>query len=227
MCPSFPSIRSELAPQTEPAQPLYARYWLHNRGPAPLGGLPAVAHLHPRRVSADTSGDLSEVMLRLTAASDCTDSALDGTVEVLYPDGWSVAPVELPFTLGAGEHLETDIVLGIPAHTPAGLYPIRAQLRITDARCTRRVAAGGRGRGRRGGRDGCRRAGLPRRRPGRCRGGRRSGDAPDRHGRQPRPCRSCAGSAPDQPVGNVGVDRSGRARRCPARTRATSTSTST
>ncbi|MDT5138932.1 MAG: hypothetical protein QOD58_3194, partial [Mycobacterium sp.] len=47
---------TELAPQTEPVQPLYARYWLHNRGPAPLGGLPAVAHLHPQRVSADTSG---------------------------------------------------------------------------------------------------------------------------------------------------------------------------
>ena len=33
-----------LAPDAEPAQPLYARYWLHNRGPAPLGGLPAVAY---------------------------------------------------------------------------------------------------------------------------------------------------------------------------------------
>ena len=40
-----------LAPHAEAAQPLYARYWLHNRGPAPLGGLPAVAHLHPQ--SAD------------------------------------------------------------------------------------------------------------------------------------------------------------------------------
>ncbi|MDZ4270845.1 MAG: alpha-mannosidase, partial [Mycobacterium sp.] len=39
-----------LAPDAEPAQPLYARYWLHNRGPAPLGGLPAVAHLHPHRL---------------------------------------------------------------------------------------------------------------------------------------------------------------------------------
>ena len=36
-----------LAPDGEAAQPLYARYWLHNRGPAPLGGLPAVAYLHP------------------------------------------------------------------------------------------------------------------------------------------------------------------------------------
>ncbi len=36
-----------LAPDAEAAQPLYARYWLHNRGPAALGGLPAVAYLHP------------------------------------------------------------------------------------------------------------------------------------------------------------------------------------
>ena len=43
---------------SEAAQPLYARYWLHNRGPAPLGGLPAVAHLHPHRVDAG-AGDAS------------------------------------------------------------------------------------------------------------------------------------------------------------------------
>jgi alpha-mannosidase len=41
-----------LAPDAEVAQPLYARYWLHNRGPAPLGGLPVVAHLNPHAVVA-------------------------------------------------------------------------------------------------------------------------------------------------------------------------------
>lgn len=123
----------QLAPDAEPAQPLYARYWLHNRGPAPLGGLPAVAHLHPPQVSVDTGADLREVTLRLTVASDCTDTALGGTVEVVCPDGWSVAPVESPFTLEAGEHLETDVVLGIPGHAPAGRYPVRAQLRVTGS----------------------------------------------------------------------------------------------
>ncbi len=43
-----------LAPDAEAAQPLYARYWLHNRGPAPLGGLPAVAHLHPQHARRRT-----------------------------------------------------------------------------------------------------------------------------------------------------------------------------
>ena len=120
---------AELAPQAETAQPLYARYWLHNRGPAPLGGLPAVAHLHPQSVTAEPGG---EVVLRLTAASDCSDATLGGTVAVVCPDGWAAKPVELPFTLCAAEHLEADVALAIPARTQPGLYPVRAQLRITD-----------------------------------------------------------------------------------------------
>ena len=46
---------ADIAPDAEAAQPLYARYWLHNRGPAPLGGLPAVAHLHPHRLAVPGS----------------------------------------------------------------------------------------------------------------------------------------------------------------------------
>ena len=75
-----------LAPDAEAAQPLYARYWLHNRGPAPLGGLPAVAHLHPQHVAAEPN---SQVRLRLTVASDCSDAVLHGRVRLLCPDGWT------------------------------------------------------------------------------------------------------------------------------------------
>jgi alpha-mannosidase len=117
-----------LAPEAEAAQPLYARYWLHNRGPAPLGGLPAVAHLHPQRVTATPGG---EVVLRLTAASDCSDAALDGAVTVRCPDAWSATPAELPFTLCGGDHREAEVVVSIPARPQPGLYPIRAQLCLT------------------------------------------------------------------------------------------------
>jgi alpha-mannosidase len=119
---------AQLAPEAEAAQPLYARYWLHNRGPAPLGGLPAVAHLHPQASVAEP-GD--EVVLRLTAASDCTDSILHGTVRLVCPDGWAASPPSLPFVLPGGGHLEADIELTMPPGTPAGLYPIRAQLAVT------------------------------------------------------------------------------------------------
>jgi alpha-mannosidase len=117
-----------LAPEAETAQPLYARYWLHNRGPAPLGGLPAVAHLHPHLVTAEPGG---EVLLGLSAASDCSDSTQDGAVALVCPDGWSATPAELPFTLCSGEHLEADVVVAIPARTQPGLYPVRAQLQLT------------------------------------------------------------------------------------------------
>jgi len=117
----------ELAPRAEAAQPLYARYWLHNRGPAPLGGLPAVAHLHPARVSADPG---TEVVLRLTAASDCGDAALDGEVTLVCPDGWSATPGSLPVVLDPGGHREADVTVAIPARARPGLYPVRAQLRL-------------------------------------------------------------------------------------------------
>ncbi len=119
-----------LAPETEAAQPLYARYWLHNRGPAPLGGLPAVAHLHPQNISADPN---SVVLLRLTACSDCTDAALHGRVRVVCPDGWAASPRRLPFVLPPGEHLETDIEVMVPADAPPGLYPVRAELAVTGS----------------------------------------------------------------------------------------------
>ncbi len=118
-----------LAPDAEEAQPLYARYWLHNRGPAPLGGLPAVAHLHPQHVVA--SG--SPVRLRLTVASDCCDEILHGRVRLLCPDGWTAEPAVLPFMLPPGEHLDTGVSVAPPEGLSPGLYPIRAELALTGA----------------------------------------------------------------------------------------------
>jgi alpha-mannosidase len=117
-----------LAPDAEPAQPLYARYWLHNRGPAPLGGLPAVAHLHPQHVVAD-----SAVRLRLTAVSDCTDEVLHGRVRLLCPKGWTVEPAVLPFMLPPGEYLDSHVDVIPPDEVAPGLYPVRAELALTGA----------------------------------------------------------------------------------------------
>ena len=119
-----------LAPDAEAAQPLYARYWLHNRGPAPLGGLPAVAHLHPQHLAAEPN---SQVLLRLTAASDCSDSTLHGKVRLVCPEGWTADPAELSFMLPPGEYLETDVALTMPADAPSGLYPVRAELAVTGS----------------------------------------------------------------------------------------------
>jgi alpha-mannosidase len=113
-----------LAPEAENCQPLYARYWLHNRGPAPLGGLPVVAHLHPHR-GAVTGKD---VALRLTVASDCVDAELKGTVTLICPPGWSAESVQ--FGLPPGGHLENQVAVRSPRHVEPGVYPVRAQMRL-------------------------------------------------------------------------------------------------
>ena len=203
-----------LAPDAEAAQPLYARYWLHNRGPAPLGGLPAVAHLHPHHIATTES----ELSLRLTAASDCTDAASAGTVELVCPAGWSAVPAALPFALEPGAHLETDISVTMPAGDRAG--PLSGA-RTTDRRRLRRtygVAPDRRGR-------------LPdhrRRQQRRGTANRRRTPADvvlaagedgrlSRDRRYRRPRGPGGRGAPDQSVGYLGVDGPGRGRRacCP------------
>lgn len=119
-----------LGPDAEAAQPLYARYWLHNRGPAPLGGLPAVAHIRPQRAAAEPD---SHVVLHLTAASDSTDAALHGHVRLVCPPGWVCQPSGLPFVLPPGEYLDADVVLAVPPGVPAGLYPVRAEIVVTGS----------------------------------------------------------------------------------------------
>ncbi|BBY80056.1 alpha-mannosidase [Mycolicibacterium pulveris] len=119
-----------LAPDAEAAQPLSARYWLHNRGPAALGGMPVVAHLHPQNIDAAPN---SPVVLRLTTVSDCSDAVLHGHVRLLCPDGWAAEPAELPFMLPPGEHLETEVTVTVPPSAAPGLYPVRAELAVTGS----------------------------------------------------------------------------------------------
>ena len=127
-----------LAPDAEAAQPLYARYWLHNRGPAPLGGLPAVAHLHPQAVAASPG---QTVRLRLSVASDCSDADLDARVRVHAPAGWESGGSEgatlvsarsgLGFTVPPRGYREAEITLEVPDSAEPGIYPLRAALRLT------------------------------------------------------------------------------------------------
>ncbi|HET9144304.1 NEW3 domain-containing protein [Actinophytocola sp.] len=109
----------ELGPEAELAQPLYAKYWLHNRGPAPLGGLPVAVHL-------ETSGE----RVRLTVASDRTDGDVHGFVRLTAPDGWRVEPAEVPFGLPAEGHLDTELTVTAPQDAEPGAYPVRARLEL-------------------------------------------------------------------------------------------------
>ena len=73
---------AEVSPP-EPAQPVFTRYWLHGKGPAPAGNLPVAVHLSPTRLAAPG-------VLRLTVAAGTAGAS--GAVELDVPDGLVAAP---------------------------------------------------------------------------------------------------------------------------------------
>ncbi|MFC5815573.1 glycoside hydrolase family 38 C-terminal domain-containing protein [Nonomuraea harbinensis] len=110
----------ELGAVRETAQPVYARYWLHNKGPAPLGYLPVSVTLTPGLVTPDGPFELDVVV-----SSQLTDAAHEGVVELHVPDGWTVLPARRPFRVEPGGHVRLPATV-----TPApgrGLHFVSAR----------------------------------------------------------------------------------------------------
>lgn len=112
---------SALVPSTEPVQPVFGRYWLHNKGPAPLGNLPTAVHLSPQRLSLTGSGPL-----RLTVAASGQEAA--GRVELDVPDGLTVTGPAPDYRLTPGEFAEYELTVDASAAAP-GLYFVGARIR--------------------------------------------------------------------------------------------------
>ncbi|MED7951314.1 NEW3 domain-containing protein [Streptomyces sp. BE303] len=107
-----------LGPVAEAAQPVHARYWLHNRGPAPLGYLPLSVGASPGLLR--TAGE--PVTLSVALSSHLRDAAVEGAARILAPDGWAASLGARPYRLEAGGHLRFPVTLTPPAGTAPGLY---------------------------------------------------------------------------------------------------------
>ena len=66
---------------------MYARYWLHGKGPAPAGNVPVAVHLSPATVSLDGG---QPGALRLTVA--CGPAPAAGAVRLDVPADITVTP---------------------------------------------------------------------------------------------------------------------------------------
>ncbi|MFJ3789570.1 NEW3 domain-containing protein [Kitasatospora sp. NPDC090091] len=109
----------------EAAQPVHARYWLHNRGPAPLGHLPVSVGVSPGLLR--TAGE--PVELSVVLASQLRDAAVEGTARVLPPEGWTASQEARLYRLEADGHLRFPVELTPPTGVEPGLY--FAAVRIT------------------------------------------------------------------------------------------------
>jgi alpha-mannosidase len=91
----------------EPAQPVFARYWLHGKGPAPAGNMPVAVHLSPGQIALDAD---TRTPLRLTVA--CGPASTAGAIELSAPDGVRLEPAgPLPYELPPLGHLSWELTV--------------------------------------------------------------------------------------------------------------------
>ncbi|MEV6526116.1 NEW3 domain-containing protein [Longispora sp. NPDC051575] len=101
--------------------PAYSRYWLHNRGPAPIGYAPVTVTATPGILR--TAGEPFEVEVVL--ASQVQDTAVEGLATLRVPEGWSVSPAQRVYRLPADGHTRFTATV-TPGACPDGLYFVAA-----------------------------------------------------------------------------------------------------
>ncbi|MGW6917202.1 glycoside hydrolase family 38 N-terminal domain-containing protein [Kitasatospora sp. NPDC054939] len=134
----FPDARrggAALGPTAELAQPVHARYWLHNRGPAPLGYLPLSVGVAPGLLR--TAGE--PVELSVVLASQLQDAVVEGTATVHAPDGWRAGPSRRPYRIEAGGHLRFPVRVTPPDGAGPGLHFVAVRVEH-DGQCVEDVA---------------------------------------------------------------------------------------
>ena len=113
----------------EPAQPVFTRYWLHGKGPAPAGNLPVAVHLSPGRVALPgRAAGPGAATVRLTVA--CGPEPAAGIVDLDVPPGLAATPAgPLRYDLPALGHAHWDLAVRGTAGAAAGHYFLAARVR--------------------------------------------------------------------------------------------------
>jgi alpha-mannosidase len=130
----------------EPAQPIFTRYWLHGKGPAPAGNLPVAVHLSPGRLAMQPGESAG---LRVTVA--CGPEPASGTVQLDVPEALtlisaaSTGPAsgvtaeagpgsddtdagKLPYHLAACGFAAWDVLLQVPDDSATARHFVAARI---------------------------------------------------------------------------------------------------
>jgi hypothetical protein len=114
-----------LGPHREEAQPVFSRYWLHNRGPAPMGFLPVSVAVTPT-VARCGPGDRFEVSW--VCSNQYAASSVAVASRLSLPDGWSATLPEAPTTLSPSGYARFRSWVEVPSEALPGQYAVTAQV---------------------------------------------------------------------------------------------------
>jgi alpha-mannosidase len=109
----------------EVAQPTFGRYWLHNRGPAPMGYLPVGASLTPV-LARCAAGSRFEVVLVVT--NQYVDSPVPVSAALVLPAGWAASTPSFAATLAPLGYARFRSWVDVPPDAQAGQYFVAAQV---------------------------------------------------------------------------------------------------
>ena len=120
----------------EPVQPVYARYWLHGKGPAPAGNVPVAVHFAPTRITLNADSPQGRATLTgPRARARQRDGGAGGAGRAdsgdrRCPGAGSADGGALRYDLPANGFASWDVAARAAAGTTGGRYFITA--RITD-----------------------------------------------------------------------------------------------
>jgi alpha-mannosidase len=117
------------APMLELAQPTFSRYWLHNKGPAPMGNQLLAAHIGPTSTRMRREG--GSATLVATVSSGAVEEKQAGTLEIVAPPGWDAEPPSRIFNLAPEAYTSLSFRLSPPPDAKPGRFFVAA--RVTDA----------------------------------------------------------------------------------------------
>ena len=114
-----------LGAESEVASPAYSRYWLHNRGPAPMGFLPVAVAMTPELARCAPGGRFE---VSWVVASQYTDAPVDVAVRLDLPDGWSATDGTGTATLEPSGYARFRSWVEVSDGAAAGQYAVAVQV---------------------------------------------------------------------------------------------------
>jgi hypothetical protein len=115
-------------------QPVFTRYWLHGRGPAPAGNMPAAVHLSPGQITLADPANQQPRPSPLYLSVACGPGGATGEVTLDVPPGLAVAGPDgaagpLCYALDADcPHWEWELSVTVRPGTRPGRYFVAARI---------------------------------------------------------------------------------------------------